>query len=194
MARRIGLKDVYIAVVTKNDETSYEVDTPVRLFKAITGKVTVKRSSEAIYSDDELEDTVSSLDAVEVEFEGNKLTLDMLSTVLGAKYNNGMLIENKDDISTELALGFRSKESNNKYEFTWLYCGKINGDDEESYETQGQKPSPKSKSLKGTFSPRKKDGVFRVRVNEGELLEAHTDARTAISAWFSEVQEPLAAE
>lgn len=191
MARRIGLKDVHIAVVTKNTETEYATETPVRLFKAITGKVSVKRSSEPIYSDDELEDTITSLDAIEVEFEGNKLTLAMISNVLGARFVGGMLVDNKDDAAVEVALGFRAKESNGKYEFSWYYCGKFDGDDEESYETQGQKPSPKTKSLKGTFYSRKKDGNFRVRVNEGELLASNTDAKTAVTEWFNEVQEPI---
>ncbi len=191
MARRIGLKDVHVAVVTTNDSTTYATETPIKLFKAISGKVTVKRSAEPIYSDDDLEDTITALDAIEVEFEGNKLTLEMVSTILGCRYESGMLVDNKDDAAVEVALGFRSKESSGKYEFNWLYCGKFDGDDEESYETQGQKPAPKSKSLKGTFYSRKKDGNFRIRVNEGELLSEHTEAKAAIEAWFSEVKESI---
>ena len=189
MARRIGFKDLHIALVTTNTETAYAASDPVKFMKAISGKTSTKRSSEKIYSDDTIEDIVSSFDGVDVEFEGDQLSHKTIAMIMTACYESGFLVENKDDQAQEVAIGYRAKMSNGKYEFSWYYCGKFDGDDEDEFETEGEKPSPKTKTVKGSFYARKKDGNYRIRVMEDELLESHTDAKTAIANWFSKVQE-----
>ena len=189
MARRIGFKDLHIALVTTNTETEYAASDPVKFMKAISGKTSTKRSSEKIYSDDTIEDIVSSFDGVDVEFEGDQLSHKTIAMIISACYESGFLVENKDDQAQEVAIGYRAKMSNGKYEFIWYYCGKFDGDDEDDYETEGEKPSPKTKTVKGSFYARKKDGNYRIRVMEDELLESHADAKAAIKNWFSEVQE-----
>lgn len=191
MGRTVGLRDVTIAKVLENTDTEYTADTPVKLFKAVSGKVSVKRTSETIRSDDDIEEILSDLDAIEVEFVGNKLTMQRIADIYGCRLVKGMLIDNKDDQPVEVALGYRAKETNGKYRFVWLYCGKFDGDDEDEYESKAETPNPKTKTIKGTFYARKKDGNFRVRVHESELLESETEAKQAIESWFSEVQEPL---
>ena len=189
MARRIGFKDLHIALVTTNTETEYAASAPVKFMKAISGKTSTKRSSEKIYSDDTIEDIVSSFDGVDVEFEGDQLSHKTIAMIISACYESGFLVENKDDQAQEVAIGYRAKMSNGKYEFIWYYCGKFDGDDEDDYETEGEKPSPKTKTVKGSFYARKKDGNYRIRVMEDELLESHTDAKAVIKNWFSKVQE-----
>ncbi len=193
MGRLVGLRDVTIAKVIENTDTTYQADEPVKLFKAVSGKVTVKRSSEKITSDDEIEEILSDLDSIDVEFVGNKLTMQRIADIYGCRLVKGMLIDNQDDRPVEIALGFRAKETNGKYQFHWLYCGKFDGDDEQDYESKGEKPNPKTKTVKGTFYARKKDGNFRVRVHESELLGSENEAKQAIDSWFSQVQEPLEA-
>ena len=189
MARRIGFKDLHIALVTTNTETEYAASDPVKFMKAISGKTSTKRSSEKIYSDDTIEDIVSSFDGVDVEFEGDQLSHKTIAMIISACYESGFLVENKDDQAQEVAIGYRAKMSNGKYEFIWYYCGKFDGDDEDDYETEGEKPSPKTKTVKGSFYARKKDGNYRIRVMEDELVESHADAKEAIKNWFSKVQE-----
>ncbi|WP_297520505.1 major tail protein [uncultured Clostridium sp.] len=191
MARRVGFKDVYVAIVTKNDFESYTAEAPQKLFKAVTGKISVKKSSEKIYSDDSVEDILSALESIDVELEGDGLLLAIKAAISGSKLIKGMLIENKDDAAVEIALGFRAKNSKGKYQFVWLYCGKFDGDDEDEYETQGEKIAAQTKSLKGTFYARTIDGTYRVRVHEDELVTADTEAKEIIKTWFSSVPEPL---
>lgn len=92
---------------------------------------------------------------------------------------------------SELALGFRAKRLNGKYGFVWLFCGKFDQGFEENFETQQDKINTQTNSLKGTFYAREKDGNYQVEVDESNLLEEHTDAKSAIESWFSEVQEPV---
>ena len=56
--RRKALKDIFIAVVTKNDATGYTADAPIKLGRAISAKVTVKKSVEKTRSDDSVEEVI----------------------------------------------------------------------------------------------------------------------------------------
>ena len=88
MGRLVGLRDVI-----ENTDTTYQTDEPVKLFKAVSGKVTVKRSSEKITSDDEIEEILSDLDSIDVEFVGNKLTMQRIADIYGCRLVKGMLID-----------------------------------------------------------------------------------------------------
>ncbi|MDF2802344.1 MAG: hypothetical protein K0S61_2247 [Anaerocolumna sp.] len=192
MPRRKGLKDLYVAKVTKNDATTYTAEDPVKLCKAISAKVTPKVSSDNTYSDDAIEDVVSNFDSCDVEIEGNELSPEMRALLFGHKLIKGMEIDNIDDSSNEVAIGYRSKKTDGKYEFVWLYSGRFE-DVEDDNETIADKVKTQTAKVKATFYGRMKDGNYRVRVDESFLLETDTDAKTAITDWFSEVQEPLAA-
>lgn len=189
--RRKALKDIYIAIVTKNDATGYTVDTPVKLGRAIGAKVTVKKSVEQTRSDDAVEEIIESDEGTEIEFDVNKLSPEQKAILRGASYKNGMLVYNKDDKAKEVAIGWRSRNTNGKYEFVWHYCGKFNSGWTEDYETEQDKTKTQTAKMKGTFYAREKDGNTSVEVDESYLLEEHTSAKSAIESWFTKVQEPI---
>ncbi|ELC8404017.1 major tail protein [Clostridium perfringens] len=189
--RRKALKDIYIAIVTKNDATGYTADTPVKLGRAIGAKVTVKKSVEQTRSDDAVEEIIESDEGTEIEFDVNKLSPEQKAILRGASYKNGMLVYNKDDKAKEVAIGWRSRNTNGKYEFVWHYCGKFNSGWTEDYETEQDKTKTQTAKMKGTFYAREKDGNSCVEVDESYLLEEHTSAKSAIESWFTKVQEPI---
>lgn len=190
MARRKGLRDLYVAKVTANDGTTYTTDTPVKVCRAISATITPNTNSEAIYSDDEVEDVVDNFVSYDVEFEGNELSPEMRALLFGHKVIKGMEIDNINDISNEVAFGYRAKKTDGKYEFVWLYAGKFQ-DVEDTNETTADEVTTQTSTVSGTFYGRKKDGNSRVRVDESFLLAGDTEAATAITNWFSTVQEPL---
>lgn len=189
--RRKALKDIYISIVTKNDATGYTADTPVKLGRAIGAKVTVKKSVEQTRSDDAVEEIIESDEGTEIEFDVNKLSPEQKAILRGASYKNGMLVYNKDDKAKEVAIGWRSRNTNGKYEFVWHYCGKFNSGWTEDYETEQDKTKTQTAKMKGTFYAREKDGNSCVEVDESYLLEEHTSAKSAIESWFTKVQEPI---
>ena len=191
--RRKALKDIYIAVVKKNSASEYETDTPTKLGRAISAKVTVKKSTETTRSDDSIEEIIENSEGTEIEFDVNKLSPEQKAILRGATYKNGMLVYNKDDQAKEVAIGWRARNTNGKYEFVWYYCGKFNGGWSEDYETEQDKVKTQTAKMKGTFYSREKDGNSCVEVDESYLLEEHNSAKTAIEAWFTKVPEPLVA-
>ena len=72
-SRTKSFRDLYVALVTADTDALYETDTPVKLARAIKGKVSDKYSSEKIYSDDTVEDETTKYEGTEVEFEVNSL-------------------------------------------------------------------------------------------------------------------------
>jgi phi13 family phage major tail protein len=182
MPRQIGLKDIHIATITKDDDTGATYGTPEKLERAVSAKISPKVNSENIYSDDIVEDVISAFDSVEVEIELNQLSLTSRATLQGAKVVKGVLIESKDDLPPTIAMGFKSKKANGKYRFVWLLKGKFELTSDE-FDTEAGKPAPKSSKLKGIFFARDFDGNYRFIADEDEV---GADL-PIISGWFTGV-------
>ena len=111
-------------------------------------------------------------------------------------YKYGFLVKAEGDKAKEVALGFRAKQGNGKYEFCWYYCGKAEHPDV-TYETVKDKKTAQTLKITFTFYARKKEDIidgerkklYAIIVDESNLLEEHTTAKEAIAEWFSAVQE-----
>lgn len=188
-SRTCGCRDFYIARVTSNTPTEYKTETPVKLARAIKAKVDEKWTSEKIYSDDGTEDVINSYEGTDVELEINALAPQDRALLYGQLYENGFLVKTSDDIAPEVAIGWRERKLNGKYEFKWLYVGKFAEGISEEANTKEGKLSPTTKSIKGSFYERGIDNRYEISVDESNLLDEHTDAKEAIADWFSKVQE-----
>lgn len=192
-SRFVGLKDIYVALVTENTESSYTADKPVKLARAIKAKISDKRSSEDLESDDGTEETLDAYEGTEVEIEVNSLAPQDLALLMGHKYENGYLTKNRDDKAPEVALGYRARKLNGKYEFVWLYAGRFAEGKDTNRETYGKKPTAQTETVKGKFYERKIDNNIEVSVDEDNLTADNTGAAAVIGKWFEKVQEPGAA-
>ena len=191
-SRYRGLRDVHFAKVTTNTATAYETETPVKFSRAIKAKITDKWSSETIYSDDGTEEVVTSYEGTEIELEVATLAPQDRALLFGQLYENGFLTKNKDDLAPEVAVGYRARRMNGKYEFAWHYCGKFGQGNDDEFETQAGKISPKTSSVKGSFYDRQIDGNYQLLVDESQLVGTEPTmerAKTAIADWFCKVQE-----
>lgn len=192
-SRTCGCRDIYIAKVTQNTASAYAAEKPIKLARAIKVKVDEKWTSEKIYSDDGTEEVINSYEGTEVELEINALAPQDRSEVFGQLYENGFLLKSSNDIAPELAIGWRERKLNGKYEFRWLYVGKFAEGISEEANTKEGKLSPTTKSIKGSFYERSKDNLYEISVDESNLLGEHADAKSAIADWFGKVQEKTAA-
>ena len=188
-SRRVGLKDIYVALVTKNDATGYTAGTPTKLARAISAKVSDKYSSEKLYSDDAVEETATNYEGTEIELDVNALTPAEKATLFGHLYEKGFLVKGEDDKPNEIAIGYRVKRLNNKYEFVWYFCGTASEGMEETNETKADKVSTQTDTVKLSCYARKHDGKFSCSVDESNLIAEDTDAASAIENRFSKVQE-----
>lgn len=192
-SRTKSFRDIHVALVKENTATSYVTETPVKLARAIKGKISDKFTTEKIYSDDTVEDVSTTYEGTEVELEVNSLAPQDKALLFGHLYENGFLVKNKEDKAPEVAIGYRAKKLNGKYEFVWLYVGTFGQGFEDNYETEADKATTQTATLKGDFYERQIDKNYHNSVDESNLLEEHTDAAAAIKDWFAKVQEPTKA-
>lgn len=195
-SRLCGLKDIYIANVTSNDGSAYTTDTPIKLARALSAKVSDKFTQEKVYSDDNVEEIVEQYEGTDIDFSVNTLAPQDYAKLYDNLYENGYLLKGAGDGAKEIAIGWRAKRRNGKYEFTWYYCGKLERP-EMNYETQEDKVKTQTSSLKGSFYARQKEdtiggvkkNLYSIQVDESNLVEGNTTATQAIADWFSQVQE-----
>lgn len=188
-SRTVSFRDIHVAIVETNSDKNYTAAVPVKLARAISGKISDKFTTQKIYSDDTVEDTNMHYEGTDVELEVNALAPQDKAMLYGHLYENGFLMKNKNDRAKEVALGFRAKKLNGKYEFRWLYCGVFGEGSEDNYKTEGESRETQTATLKGSFYERQLDGNYECSVDEGNLLAEHTSAKEAIADWFGSVQE-----
>ena len=188
-SRTKSFRDIYVAPVTQNDATGYVAGVPVKLARAIKAKIDEKWTSEKIFSDDSPEDVINSYEGTDVELEVNALAPQDRAMLFGQLYENGFLVKSSEDQAPEVAIGWRERRLNGKYEFHWLYAGKFAEGISEESQTKEGKLSPTTKTIKGSFYERNLDNRYQISVDESNLLEENTDAKTAIENWFAKVQE-----
>lgn len=195
--RYCGLRDVYVAKVTQNDTEGYTAGTPVKMARAIKAKISDKFTSEKLYSDDGVEGMLQAYEGTDVELEVNTLAAADRAAFFGQAYLNGFLLKSAEDEAPEVALGYRVRRLNGKFDFVWMYCGRFAQGNEENYETEAASKTAQTNTVKGEFYQREKmdkvDGkdvhLYEVRVDESNVAAEDTGAAAAIKAWFGKVQE-----
>lgn len=131
---------------------------------------------------------INSYEGTDVELEVNALAPQDRAYIL-ASFMKWFLVKSADDKAPELALGWRERKLNGKYEFRWLYTGKFAEGISEEAQTREGKLSPTTKTIKGSFYERSLDNDYEISVDESNLVTADTDAAAAIKDWFSKVWE-----
>lgn len=195
--RYCGLRDVYVAKVTQNDTEGYTAETPVKMAHAIKAKISDKFTSEKLYSDDGVEGMLQAYEGTDVELEVNTLAAADRAAFFGQAYLNGFLLKSAEDEAPEVALGYRVRRLNGKFDFVWMYCGRFAQGNEENYETEAASKTAQTNTVKGEFYQREKmDKVngkdvhlYEIRVDESNVGAEDTGAAAAIKAWFGKVQE-----
>jgi phi13 family phage major tail protein len=177
---QVGLRDLYYAILTKDDSTGVAYQTPVKIAGAITAKISPKSETQTLYADDGPSESVTTLGEIEVELEAKDIPLSVQAALLGHSISNGILIKNANDTAPYVALGFRSQKSNGKYRFVWLFKGRFETPEQE-YKTKEDKPSFQTPKLKGTFVKRDFDNNWQIIGDEDEA--GFTQANT----WFNAV-------
>lgn len=168
-----GLRNFRYVKLTTDDNTTVEYDTTIKkMIGAKSIKIAPKVDSAELYGDDQLLETASSLGAIEVEIDVSDLTLEERADLLGYKYENGILIEDKDFKPAEIAFGFEAPKSKSKtateaFRLVWLTKGKAEPLEEEG-KTKEDKIDFQTQKVKLKFMPRIKDGIYKITSDTDE--------------------------
>jgi len=177
---QIGLKDLHIAILTKDTREELIYETPEPVVDVINASVNPTINTTEVYADDRLSELLPILGKIEVEVETADIPLAIRAKILGHEIKDGVLVEKGTNVPPYLALGFKSLKSNGKYRYVWLLKGMAQSIIED-YTTK--KDSVEAKTPKTKF-------IFMARVHDDELKHTADEDSvdfTGAATWFDSV-------
>lgn len=181
----VGLRDLYVATITKADGGAETYGTPRRLAKAISAKMSIEYADGTLYADD-------GVDVYEKEFVSGELTLNVndlapadVALLFGQTQDtDGVIYAGETDDPPYVAIGFRAKKTGGTYRYIWLYKVKFSTPDEE-YQTKENGIEFKTPEIVGKIVKRD-DGMWKA-----DYTAEPTD--DTAKAWFTAVKVKAAA-
>ncbi len=178
---RIGLRDVYYALLTQDDvDLGVTYSAPVRIVGAISANINPNPSTETLFADDGPMEVASTLGEIGLELNVVDLPAATLAALLGHTFLNGKLIKKASDSAPWVALGFRALKSNGDYKYVWLVKGKFAPSPEE-HTTKGDTVEWQTPTINGSFAKRDYDDIYQIT---GDESDASFTEEMAL-AWFT---------
>lgn len=163
---QIGLDNLVYAIMTDEKAETYGEVKAVKGIKS--ADINPRTSSASDYSDDQMTDTVEALEGVDLTIENADVDTATLADWHGHTVDGkGVLIKAAKDRAPYIAIGFRSRKSDGKYRYKWLYkCKAQLG--QEQMKTKGEKVEFQSKTTQFTCMPRIRDGQWQASADDGD--------------------------
>jgi phi13 family phage major tail protein len=181
----IGLRDLFFAPITANEQGAETYGTPVRLAKAISVDLSVEVAEAVLYADDGIDEVVKEFTSGELKLNVNDLTQPHTALLLGQTQDaDGVLFAGEDDDPPNVAIGFRAKKTGGVYRYVWLYKVKF-AIPNEKYETKKESIEFSTPEITGKITKRP-DGLWKSDYVGEPASEAAAD-------WFAAVREKAAA-
>jgi len=119
----IGIKDLVLRPVTKDDSTGVTYGDAIKVLGAIEAPVEPQNADPNVqYADDGEYDVIYTDPEVKVNIDLAALPVEVAASIGGHTINNdGVMEEAATDTPAYFAVGFRSEKSNGKYRYIWMY-------------------------------------------------------------------------
>ena len=165
----IGLKNVVIAPLTKDDATETTYGTVESLVGAIEASITPQNTDpEVQYADDGEYDTVYPDPELEFRLRMADIPLDKRKLLFDNKIDqNGVLIKNASDKPTYFAVGFKSEKADHTYRYVWLYKVRATPMTENYATKEGDTITRQTGEIVFTAIKRTSDGQYQAVADEG---------------------------
>lgn len=188
----LGLRDLYIALVTQDDASAYAAGSPQYFAPAVNASQAPTVNSKTQFADDQPFDVMTAEGETKIELEVTAIPLEMQALVLGKEYDatTGRMFDN-GGTPPDVALSFRAVKSNGSYVYFQYLKGKFSSPSQESA-TKTDSPDPKTTKI--TFTAVKTIYQFDLGdVNDGVKRVVGDEDATDFdgSTWFSAVQVPV---
>ena len=186
-----GFKDVYYALLTKDDETGVTYGLPKKFSGALNLNMTVNEETATLDVDDVPGITVSNIGTIELEIGVTNIPDEVLAEVLGKTINeDGVMIDSATNQAPYVALGYRRTMNDGSSRLNWLLKGKFtNPAEEATTKTSSGAVEFQTPTVTGTFVKRQYDEHWKYgKTESANKVEADAIA----SAWFSKVYDPYA--
>lgn len=185
---RISVSDLIFMVLEKDDLTGVTYKEDLHLAKGVTEiNITVNKSEGNLSADDNpMYESNSMIDNLEVNLSLANVPQDLKAVLLGSKIDkNGVLVTGADDVAPWVAMGFKTKLSDNSWDYEWFYKGKFSLTEMKRKSREKGNIEYQTESLSGQFGQRDFDGKIMVSVNEND-----EKFKSIKATFFTKVYEP----
>ena len=168
----IGLTNLVYAIMVDDvppttvggDDGYTTYDSSVRILGAITANFSPNASNDTLFADDGPYETASTLGAMSLELNVADLPPENRAELLGATYENGVLIHTSEDIPPYVAVGMSVKKSNGADRYIWYLKGKFTAPDDNN-QTKADSINWNTPTITGNFLKRDSDNQWRVSID-----------------------------
>ena len=184
----IGLKNVVIAPLTTDTESTLTYGTLQLFAGAIEASVTPDNTDpDVLYADDIEFDTLYADPQLSFKLKMADIPLAIQQMIFAnAVDDNGVLVRAAQDKPPYFAIGFKSEKSNGKFRYVWLYKVRAKPLTESFATKEGNTVTRQTPEVEFTAIKRTHDGLYQAVADEGEN---GFDA-TAAAAFLNSVYEP----
>jgi len=166
----VGLKNMVIALVTEDNETSTTYGDLQRVAGAIEATITPENNDPDIQYFDDVEGDVLYPDP-ELTFKTKLADLPLIvqEMIFSNKIDdNGVLIRTANDKPGYFAVGFMSEKANGTYRYVWLFKVRAKPVTETYATKEGTSITRQTGEVEWTAIKRTSDGRYQAVADEGE--------------------------
>lgn len=166
----IGLKNVVIAPLTVDTESTLTYGSLQLMAGAIEATVTPDNADPEIQFADDIEfDTIYADPELSFKLKMADIPLQIQEILFANTVDdNGVLIRTAQDKPPYFAVGFKSEKSNGKYRFVWLYKVRAKPMTETFATKEGKTVNRQTPEVEFTAIKRTHDGRYQAVADEGE--------------------------
>lgn len=172
---QIGLKDVVIAPLTKDEEgeSGLTYGTLQNVAGAIDVEIAPDNSDPDIQYFDDIEgDVVYPDPSIKLTMELADLPISIQKMILGHQVtSDGKLVRKAGDTPGYFALGFRSIKTNGLYRYVWMLKGRAAPISETYHTKEGTTLTRQSAKVEWTFIKRTHDDAYQVVADQSSSTD-----------------------
>ena len=182
----IGLKNVVIAPLTADTETSHTYGDLQLVAGAIEASITPNNTDPNVqYADDVEFDVLWPDPDLTFRLQMADLPLAIQEMILSNNIDkNGVLVKSADDEPGYYAVGFKSEKANGKYRFVWLYKVRAKPVTQNFGTKQGNTINRQNSEVEFTAIKRTHLGYFQAVADEDENGFTASDGETFLSSVY----------
>ena len=192
VASTIGLKNLVIAPVASDTESSTTYGDLQRVAGAIEASITPSNTDPDVQYYDDVEGDVLYPDP-ELSFKTKlaDIPLTIQEMIFGNEIDdNGVLIRTATDKPGYFAVGFKSEKANGKFRYVWLYKVRAKPVTENYATKEGKTINRQTGEVEWTAVKRISDGRYQAIADEGENGFTASDGESFLSTVYAPTFTP----
>ena len=187
VASTVGLKNVVIAPLTEDTDTSHTYGELQLVAGAIEATITPDNTDPDIQYADDIEFDVLYPDP-ELTFSTSMadVPLAIQEMIFGNQIDdNGVLVRTASDRPPYFAVGFKSEKSNHKFRYVWLYKVRAKPLTENYATKEGSTINRQTPEVEWTAIKRTNDGQYQYVADEGQNSFTTEKAATFLESVYT---------